>query len=88
MSMIGWVIVDFLTGIALVWPYSAIRRQFSAGPRTALFAAAVTWFVGHPAFTSYAFNGLYWVRIVAAASARALAAMPAGGLAGGWLYRE
>jgi hypothetical protein len=42
MSMIGWVIVDFLTGIALVWLYAAIRPRFGAGPRTALLAAAVT----------------------------------------------
>jgi hypothetical protein len=88
MSMAGWVVVDFLTGIALVWLYAAIRPRFGAGPRTALIAAFVTWFVGHLNFTSYAFNGLYSVQIVAAASAGALVAMLAGGLAGGWLYRE
>jgi hypothetical protein len=87
-SMIGWVIVDFLTGIALVWLYAAIRPRFGAGPRTALIAAFVTWFAGHLNFTSYAFNGLYSIRIVMAASAGALVAMLAGGLAGGWLYRE
>jgi hypothetical protein len=88
MSMAGWVIVDFLTGIALVWLYAAIRPRFGPGPRTALVAALVTWLVGHLSFASYAFNGLYSVQIVAAASAGALVATLAGGLAGGWLYRE
>jgi hypothetical protein len=88
MSMAGWVIVDFLTGIALVWLYAAIRPRFGAGPRTALIAAIVTWLVGHLNFTSYAFNGLYSTQIVVAASAGALVGMVAGGLAGGWLYRE
>ena len=88
MSMTGWVVVDFLTGIALVWLYAAIRPRFGPGPRTALVAAFVTWLAGHLNFTSYAFNGLYSVQIVAAASAGALVAMLAGGLAGGWLYRE
>jgi hypothetical protein len=87
-SMAGWVIVDFLIGIALVWLYAAIRPRFGPGPRTAIVAAFVTWFVGHLNFASYAFNGLYSVPIVAAASAGALVATLAGGLAGGWLYRE
>jgi hypothetical protein len=87
-SMAGWVVVDFLTGIALVWLYAAIRPRFGAGPRTALVAAFVTWLVGHLSFASYAFNGLYSVQIVAAASAGALVGMLAGGLSGGWLYRE
>jgi hypothetical protein len=88
MSMAGWVVVDFLTGIALVWLYAAIRPRFGPGPRTALVAAFLTWLVGHLNFTSYAFNGLYSAQIVAAASAGALVGMLAGGLAGGWLYRE
>lgn len=88
MSMTGWVVVDFLTGIALVWLYAAIRPRFGPGPRTALVAAFVTWLVGHLSFTSYAFNGIYSAQIVAAASAGALVGMLAGGLAGGWLYRE
>jgi hypothetical protein len=88
MSMAGWVIVDFLTGIALVWLYAAIRPRFGPGPRTALVAAFATWFVGHLYFASYVFNGLYSAQVVTASSAGALVGMLAGGLAGGWLYRE
>ena len=88
MSMAGWVIVDFLTGIALVWLYAAIRPRFGPGPRTALVAAFVTWLVGHLYFASYVFNGLYSAQVVTASSAGALVGMLAGGLAGGWLYRE
>jgi len=88
MSMAGWVIVDFLTGIALVWLYAAIRPRFGPGPRTALVAAFAIWFVGHLYFASYVFNGLYSAQVVTASSAGALVGALAGGLAGGWLYRE
>jgi len=87
-SMTGWVVVDFLTGIALVWLYAAIRPRFGAGPRTALISAFVTWLVGHLFFASYVFNGLYSAQVVAGSSAGALVGALAGGLAGGWLYRE
>ncbi len=88
MSMTGWVIVDFLTGIALVWLYAAIRPRFGAGPRTALAAAFVVWLVEHLAFASYVFNGIYSAQVVTASSAGALVGALLGGLAGGWLYRE
>jgi hypothetical protein len=88
MSMTGWVIVDFLTGIVLVWLYAAIRPRFGPGPRTALVAAFVIWLAEHLAYASYAFNGLYSVQVVAASSAGGLVGVLAGGLAGGWLYRE
>lgn len=88
MSMTGWVIVDFLAGIATVWIYAAIRPRFGAGPRTALVAAFVTWLIGHLFFASYVFNGLYSAQLVAISSAGALVGALAGGLAGGWVYRE
>jgi hypothetical protein len=87
-SMTGWVVVDFLAGMIVVWLYAAIRPRFGAGPRTALIAAFVIWFVGHLFFASYVFNGIYSAQVVAATSAGALVGALAGGLAGSWLYRE
>ena len=37
--------MGFLVGIAIVWMHAAIRPRYGAGPRTALCAAAATWFL-------------------------------------------
>jgi hypothetical protein len=87
-SMLGWVIVDLLLGIFVVWFYAAIRPRFGAGPRTAIIAALSVWFVTHLFFASYAFNQLYSASLVGASSLGSLVAILAGGLVGCWIYRE
>lgn len=39
-----FVVLDFVTGIGLVWVYAAIRPRFGAGPQTAVIAGVAVWF--------------------------------------------
>ena len=85
---VGWVIVDFLMGILIVWVYAGVRPRFGPGPRTAAMAALVVWFASHLAYASYAFQGLFsWGTIIASSLGGLLAAL-AGGYVGARLYRE
>jgi hypothetical protein len=87
-SLVGWVVFDFLCGIAVVWLYASIRPRYGAGPRTALIAGLALWFITHLAFSAWAFTGLYSTGIVAASTVGGLVAAVAGGLAGCALYKE
>jgi hypothetical protein len=37
-SLVGWVVFDFLCGIALVWLYASIRPRYGAGPKSVIGA--------------------------------------------------
>jgi hypothetical protein len=39
-----FVVLDFVSGIGLVWVYAAIRPRFGAGPQTAVIAGVAVWF--------------------------------------------
>ncbi len=84
----GWVIVDFILGIIIVWLYAAIRPRFGPGPRTALTAALVVWLTAHVAYASYAFMGYYSWSLIGGSSVGGLVAAVAGGYIGARLYTE
>jgi hypothetical protein len=84
----GWIVVDFLVGILLVWVYAAARTRLGAGPRTAVTVGIVIWLISHAAYASYAFMGLYSPGLVAVSSIGGLIAILAGAYVGGRLYRE
>jgi len=42
----GLVLLDFVWIIANVWIYAAIRPRFGPGPKTAVYAAIVSWVIG------------------------------------------
>ena len=85
---LGWVLVDFICGILIVWVYAAIRPRFGAGPRTAFTAAFVVWLTAHVAYASYAFMGYYSWSLIGASSVGGLLAALAGGYVGARLYTE
>jgi hypothetical protein len=85
---LGWIIVDFILGIVIVWVYAAIRPRFGPGPRTAITAALVIWLAVHAAYASYAFLGLYPWSLILTSSIGGLIAALAGGYVGAMLYRE
>lgn len=87
-STIGWVTVDFLTGIVLVWLYAVIRTPLGPGRQTALTAGFVVWLIGHAVYFSYAFMGLFSPALIAASSIGGLVGALAGAFVGGWLYRD
>ncbi|MDE0434746.1 MAG: hypothetical protein OXH92_12155 [Bryobacterales bacterium] len=82
-------IMGFLTGIALVWLYAAVRPRYGAGPNTAMCSGTTVWFlayalptIGQIAMDMWPFSALITVIIWG------LAEMIVAGLVGCWLYRE
>lgn len=88
MSTVGWIVVDFVLGIATIWTYAAIRPRFGPGPRTAMIAAVALFVVGHLFYASYVFMGLFSASLIGASSLAGLVAIAAGAYVGGALYRE
>jgi len=87
-STVGWIVVDFLMGILIVWLYAAMRPRFGAGPTTAARAGLVAWLIGHLFYFSYVFMGLYSSGLILASSGAGLVAAMAGAYVGGKLYQE
>jgi hypothetical protein len=82
-----WMILGFVTGIASVWLYAAIRPRYGAGAGTAARAGVTVWFFGTVVCTVVFVNmGLF-----------PLNALPVGWelvqyilatIIGAWLYKE
>jgi hypothetical protein len=87
-STVGWVIVDFILGLMIVWLYAAIRPRFGAGPMTAARAGLAAWLISHSFYFSYVFMGLYSFRLIAASSGAGLVSAMVGAYIGGKLYQE
>ena len=87
-STAGWITVDFLCGILLVWLYAAVRPRFGPGPRTALLTGFVLWVITHLIYSSYVFMGLFSASLIGASTLGGLIAFLAAGYLGGMLYRE
>jgi hypothetical protein len=45
-AVVIWNILGFLTGIAAVWLYAAVRPRFGPGAKTAAIAGIAVWFFG------------------------------------------
>ena len=84
----AFTIFDIVWIIATVWIYAAIRPRFGPGPRTAVYAAVVSWVIG----TSVA--GFFWAlhifgtRLFLATGAVELVNAIVSTLVGAWLYTE
>jgi hypothetical protein len=72
-----------------VWTYAAIRPRFGGGPKTALYAALLTWVTGYvlvditPTIMGVFPMSMTWMLIGVGLLEIVLAT-----LAGAWLYRE
>jgi hypothetical protein len=42
-AIAGYIVMDFVLGLALVWTYAAIRPRFGPGIRTASYTALLFW---------------------------------------------
>jgi hypothetical protein len=79
----------FLTGIAMIWLYAAIRPRFGAGPKTAVLAGAAMWFMNYVLGGSFpVFTHLFPLRLAAIAMVIGLVEVVIGALAGAWVYKE
>lgn len=69
-TMVSYIIMDFVLGIALVWTYAAIRPRFGPGLRTATFTAILFWLLALIFLSGYRHmgmmsSGLWWSFAVA-----------------------
>jgi len=83
------VILTFAMGILLVWLYAMIRPRYGPGPKTAICAALVLWFV-----VCVYMNILYGVlfgmsaTMIAGGMVWCLVEYCLAALAGAWVYKE
>src|SRR5690348_14845498 len=54
-----FVVLDFIWIIATIWIYAAIRTRFGPGPRTATYAAIVSWILGSVVAGYFAALGMF-----------------------------
>lgn len=84
-----YVTVGFIFGIVAVWLYAAIRPRFGPGPKTAMIAGAVIWFLARAwpilDFSLFLDTG---VGLAVAGIAWTLVETLVAALAGAWLYQE
>jgi len=64
-AVAGYIVMDFVLGILLVWTYAAIRPRFGPGIRTATYAAGLFWILTGIFLSGYMHmgmmsSGLWW----------------------------
>jgi hypothetical protein len=64
-TMVSYIVMDFVLGIALVWTYAAIRPRFGPGLRTAIYVAVLFWILAGIFLLGYLHmgimsSGLWW----------------------------
>lgn len=87
-GMVGYLVMDLILGVALVWLYAAIRPRFGPGPRTAFYAALLVWVVSCVAYYGYLQIGMMSGNLWGMAGIAGLIALTAGAMAGAALYSE
>jgi hypothetical protein len=82
-------IIGFVIGIVTVWLYAAIRPRYGPGPKTAVCAGLVVWFLAYliPGI-GYALVGYLPTGLVMLGTIWALVEMILAAVAGTWLYKE
>ncbi|MCZ6824168.1 MAG: hypothetical protein O7E50_00600, partial [Gemmatimonadetes bacterium] len=88
-GLIMLVLMTLVLGFISVWLYAAIRPRFGPGPRTAVYAAFLVWFLVSVVPTVYnSLAPLFPPSLMMTASVFALFELPIATVAGAWLYRE
>jgi hypothetical protein len=84
-----FVTLDFVSGIALLWVYAAIRPRFGAGAKTAVIAGVAVWFfVGLLHALGEGPMGLFPQKIYTVGTIVALVQYAVAGAVGAYVYKE
>ena len=86
-SMVVWMIFGFVSGIALIWLYAAIRPRYGAGTGTAARAGVYFWFL-MSLCVSIMFWNLGLFPLSPLAIGWELVQFIIAAVAGAWLYKE
>jgi len=57
-TMVSYIVMDFILGIALVWTYAAIRPRFGPGIKTASYVAILFWILAGIFLSGYMHMGM------------------------------
>ena len=57
-AVIGYIVMDFILGFALVWTYAAIRPRFGPGVKTASYVAILFWILTMIFMSGYMHMGM------------------------------
>ena len=87
-SMIGYVVLDLLFGILLVWMYAAIRSRFGPGPKTATYAALYLWIVTSVMWAGLVLMGMFGWDLFALGEFIWLVILLVSAYVGGMIYKE
>ncbi len=89
-SWIGFLLLGILGGIAAIWIYASIRPRFGPGPKTAIYAGVVTWFLGFllPNTAFMYLSHLFTRHLTLYTTVGAFFEVVIGTLAGARLYKE
>ena len=87
--VVVFLIGGFVLGLILVWLYAAIRPRFGAGPKTAMMAAIVLWFLAYfwPSL-GMGLMGFMPMKLLLVGVAWGLAEVIVAALVGGAVYKE
>ena len=82
-------VTGFIVGIIAVWTYAAIRPRFGAGPRTAVYAALLTWATCYFVVNTYpTVLGIFPVSMLVILLAEGVVEITVATVVGAWFYRE
>jgi hypothetical protein len=88
-AIVIWNILGFLTGIAAVWLYAAIRPRFGAGAKTAVIAGIGVWFISRFLGSIAEMNmGMYSQKLIMTGLVWGLVEFAIATVAGAWAYKE
>jgi hypothetical protein len=84
-----FMLLGFVVGILTVWLYAAMRPRFGAGPKTAVLAGLVVWFLGYlyPTLGMLAM-GMFSTQLGVIASIWGLVEVVVAAIAGARVYTE
>ncbi len=87
-AITGYIVLDFVFGILIVWTYAAMRPRFGPGPETALIASITVWLISLLSGSNLVLTGMTPIALFTISAIGSLVGWVAGGYVGGRLYVE
>ena len=88
-AIVWFMIMDFITGVAMVWLYAAIRPRFGAGVRTAIVTGLMVWFFAWLLnYGGLMAMGIFPTKLLMIVLVWGFFQLPIAAIAGAWLYKE
>ena len=87
-ALYGYIVMDLVLGILLIWLYAAIRPRFGPGVGTAVRAGLLFWILGGIFYSGYLSMGMMSTGLWFTAAIVALINLVIAAIVGAWVYRE